>query len=38
MSADMMKLHEEDLYDGVEGIISASDFIELTEGAQLLFI
>ncbi|MFT3874205.1 MAG: DsrE/DsrF/DrsH-like family protein [Nocardioides sp.] len=38
MSADMMKLHEEDLYDGVEGIISASDFIELTDGAQLLFI
>jgi peroxiredoxin family protein len=38
MSADMMKLHEEDLYEGVEGIISATDFIELTEGAQLLFI
>ena len=38
MSADMMKLHEEDLYDGVEGIISATDFIELTDGAQLLFI
>jgi peroxiredoxin family protein len=38
MSADMMKLHEEDLYDGVEAIISASDFIELTDGAQLLFI
>jgi peroxiredoxin family protein len=38
MSADMMKLHEDDLYEGVEGIISASDFIELTEGAQLLFI
>ncbi len=38
MSADMMKLTEEHLYEGVEGIISASDFIELTEGAQLLFI
>ncbi len=38
MSADMMKLHEEDLYDGVEAIISASDFMELTDGAQLLFI
>lgn len=38
MSADMNKLEEEDLYEGVEGIISASDFIELTEGAQLLFI
>jgi peroxiredoxin family protein len=38
MSADMMKLHEEDLYEGVEGIISATDFVEITEGAQLLFI
>ena len=38
MSADMNHLTEEDLYDEVEGIISATDFIELTEGAQLLFI
>jgi predicted peroxiredoxin len=38
MSADMNHLTEEDLYEGVEGIISASDFIELTEGAQLMFI
>lgn len=38
MSADMNQLTEEDLYDEVEAIISASDFIELTEGAQLLFI
>lgn len=38
MSADMMHLAEEDLYEGVEGIISASDFMELTDGAQLLFI
>ncbi|MEZ5095549.1 MAG: DsrE/DsrF/DrsH-like family protein [Nocardioides sp.] len=38
MSADMMKLHEEDLYEGVDGIISATDFMELTDGAQLLFI
>ena len=29
---------EDDLYDEVEDIISASDFIEKTEGAQLLFI
>jgi peroxiredoxin family protein len=28
----------EDLYDEVEDIISATDFIEKTEGAQLLFI
>jgi len=38
MSADMMHLTEADLYDEVEGIINASDFIEKTEGAQLLFI
>jgi Uncharacterized conserved protein len=38
MSADMNHLTKEDLYDEVEDIISASDFIEKTEGAQLLFI
>jgi peroxiredoxin family protein len=38
MSADMMHLDEDDLYEGVEAIISASDFIDKTEGAQLLFI
>lgn len=38
MSADMQHLTEDDLYEEVEGIISASDFIEMTEGAQLLFI
>ena len=38
MSADMQHLDAEDLYDEVEAIISASDFIEKTNGAQLLFI
>ena len=38
MSADMNHLTMDDLYDGVEGIINASDFIEMTDGAQLLFI
>lgn len=38
LSADMNKVSETDLRDDVEGIISASDFIEMTEGAQLLFI
>ncbi len=38
MSADMNKLGMEDLRDDVEGIISASEFIEKTDGAQLLFI
>ena len=35
---DMQHLEAEDLYDEVEAIISASDFIEKTAGAQLLFI
>ena len=38
MSADMNHLTKADLYDEVEDIISASDFIEKTDGAQLLFI
>lgn len=38
MSADMQHLSEADLREDVEGIISASDFMELTDGAQLLFI
>ncbi len=38
MSADMMHLTEADLYEDVEGIISAADFIDKTDGAQLLFI
>ena len=38
MSTDMNKLNEKDLYGGVEAIISATDFIELTAGAQLLFV
>lgn len=38
MSADMMHLEEGDLYDRVEGIISASDFIEISEGAQTIFV
>jgi peroxiredoxin family protein len=38
MSADMNHVTMDDLYEGVEGIINASDFIEITAGAQLLFI
>jgi peroxiredoxin family protein len=38
MSADMMHVTEDDLYERVEGIISASDFIELSEGAQTIFV
>jgi peroxiredoxin family protein len=38
LSADMFKIKDGDLRDDVEGVISAADFIEKTEGAQLLFI
>ncbi len=38
MSADMNHLTMDDLWEGVEAIISAADFIEMTEGAQLLFV
>jgi peroxiredoxin family protein len=38
MSADMNKLALEDFRDDVEDIINASEFIEKSEGAQLLFI
>ena len=38
MSVDINHLTLDDLDDDVEGIISATDFIEKTEGAQLLFI
>ena len=38
LSADMNHLTMDDLYDGVDAIINASDFIEKTDGAQLLFI
>lgn len=38
MSADMNKLTQDDLYEGVEGIISATEFLDISEGAQTLFI
>ena len=38
LSADMFHIKDGDLRDDVEGTISAADFIEKTEGAQLLFI
>ena len=38
MTADMMKLTEDDLFDEVEGIVGAMEFLELAEGAQVLFI
>jgi len=29
---------EEDLYDGIEGVVGATDFMEMSEGAQIIFI
>ena len=38
MSVDMMGLKKEDFVDGVIDIVTASDFMDMTEGAQLIFI
>lgn len=38
MSADMMHITKEDLYDRVEAIISAADFIEISEDSQIIFV
>jgi peroxiredoxin family protein len=38
MSVDMMGLEEDDLYDGVVDIINVDTFIEISDGAQVLFI
>jgi peroxiredoxin family protein len=38
MSAEMMHLGADDLYERVEGIISAGDFIDISQGAQTIFI
>ncbi|MCP4625201.1 MAG: hypothetical protein GY850_17010 [bacterium] len=38
MSVDMMDLDEGDFVDGVEGVVTAGDFMDMTEGAQIVFI
>ncbi len=38
MSVDMMGLKMEDFVDGVIDIVTAADFIDMTEGAQIIFI
>jgi peroxiredoxin family protein len=38
MTVDMMGLKKEDFVDGVLDIVTASDFIDMTEGAQIIFI
>ena len=38
MSVDMMGLEKEDMIEEVEGIINVNTFIELAEGAQVVFV
>ncbi len=38
MFEDMHLMEEEDLFNDIEGIVSASDFIVMTEGAEVMFI
>jgi peroxiredoxin family protein len=38
MSVDMLKLDEEDFVDQVDGVVSAMDFMDLAEGAQVIFV
>ena len=38
MSVDMMGLKKEDFVDGVIDIVTASDFMDMTAGAQMIFI
>lgn len=38
MTVDMMNLKKEDFVEGVEDIVTASDFMDMTEGAQIIFI
>lgn len=38
MAMDMMHIKPEDLIDEVDSVLGAMEFLEMTEGAQLLFI
>ena len=38
MSVDMMELKKEDFVDGVLDIVTAADFMDMTEGAQIIFV
>jgi peroxiredoxin family protein len=38
MTVDMMDLKKEDFIDGVIDVVTASDFMDMTEGAQIIFI
>jgi peroxiredoxin family protein len=38
MSVDMFDLDEDDMTDDLEGVLNVSDFIEIIDGAQTMFI
>jgi peroxiredoxin family protein len=38
MSMDMMKLGQDDLFEGVDSVLGAMEFMEISEGAQIIFI
>jgi peroxiredoxin family protein len=38
MSVDMMKLTKGDLFPGVESVLGAMEFMELSDGAQTIFV
>jgi peroxiredoxin family protein len=38
MSVDMMDLDEDDLFDGIVDVINVNEFIELSAGAQVIFV
>ncbi|MFN2114860.1 MAG: DsrE/DsrF/DrsH-like family protein [Anaerolineae bacterium] len=38
MSVDMLKLTEDDFVDEVDGIVTAMDFLDMAEGAQIIFV
>lgn len=38
MSVDLFSLKKEDFVDGVIDIVTASDFLDMTEGSQIIFI
>ena len=38
MSVDMFGLSMDDFVDGVQDIVTAGDFMDMTEGAQIIFI
>jgi hypothetical protein len=38
MSVDMFSLDEDKMIDGLDGILNVSDFIELIDGAQTMFV